>query len=216
MKGKGQVALAVGAGYLLGRRRKMRLALMLGTAAATGGLGGLGGQLLRRGVTLAGSDRVLGKVSPELAGIGQMVRGDLLDAGKAAGTALVRSRVDRLSDKIHDQAELWRQGQGQDAEAGADDEAAEEPVDTAEEPEAEDAYDEAEDTGDEAEDTRDEAEDYEDTDEPDDAEDDYSEPEDGEGEPQESEDQPARSGANGESRRRRPERAAPPVRRTRR
>jgi hypothetical protein len=46
MKCGTQAALAVGAGYLLGRRRKMRLAAMVAAGAATGGLGGLGGGLL--------------------------------------------------------------------------------------------------------------------------------------------------------------------------
>jgi hypothetical protein len=215
MKNKGQVALAVGAGYLLGRRRKMRLALVLGTAAATGGFGGFAGQILRRGAKLAGSNDVLGKVSPELGEITDMVRGDLLDAGKAAAMTAVRSRIDRMSDTLHDQAEMWRQPHGDDAQAepdqGAadetvrepeDEETAEEPVDTAEEPE-------------EDEDTRDEAEDDEDTGEPKDTEDTYEEPEDGEEDSQETEDLPARS-ANGESRRSRSERTTSPVRRTRR
>ena len=37
MKGGAQAALALGIGYMLGRRRKMRLATMLAVGAATGG-----------------------------------------------------------------------------------------------------------------------------------------------------------------------------------
>ena len=42
MKGT-QTALALGVGYVLGRRRKMRLTTMLAVAAAAGGAGGAGG-----------------------------------------------------------------------------------------------------------------------------------------------------------------------------
>jgi len=41
MKGGAQAALALGVGYVLGRRRKMRLATMLAVGAATGGIGRL-------------------------------------------------------------------------------------------------------------------------------------------------------------------------------
>jgi len=37
MKGGVATALAIGVGYILGRRRKMRLATMLAAGAATGG-----------------------------------------------------------------------------------------------------------------------------------------------------------------------------------
>jgi hypothetical protein len=202
MKNKGQIALAVGAGYLLGRRRKMRLALVLGTAAATGGFGGLAGQLLRRGAKFAASDGVLGKVSPEVGEITNLVRGDLLDAGKAAAMTAVRSRVDQMSDKLHDQAETWRQSHGEDQDTG--DETAEEPADTAEE--LEEDY----------EDTRDEAAEDDDTGEPDDTEASYQESEDDEDDSQEAGGQPADSAGNGEPRSSRSRRTAPPVRRTRR
>jgi len=218
MNNKAQRALAVGAGYLLGRRRKMRLALVLGTAAATGGFGGLAGQAVRRGAKLAGSSNVLGKVSPELGEIADMVRGDLLDAGKAATITALRGRMDRMSDKLHDQAEMWRQSRGED-EAEPDQEAADETVrDTGDEETAEEPVD-----------TADEPEGYEDTDEPEDTEASYEEPEDteatyeeeeepedGEEDPQEAEDVPATSAVDGETRRGRSRRTAPPVRRTQR
>ena len=137
---------------------------------------------------------------------------------------MLRSRVDRISDRLHDQAEIWRQSQGEDLEAepdqdvaeqadlgpeDEDDESPEEPVDTAEDPEDDAARDDA--GG-----ARDEAEDYEDTGEPDDAEAAYEAPGDGERKSQATEDLPARSAVDGQSRRRRPDRAASPVRRTRR
>lgn len=92
MKTGTQVALAVGTGYVLGRRRKMRLAMMLGAAAIASGVGGIGSQLIGRGAKLIGSAGLLGKVSPELSEIGGLIRNDLLDAGKgAARTASSRT-----------------------------------------------------------------------------------------------------------------------------
>jgi hypothetical protein len=125
MKCGTQAALAVGAGYLLGRRRKMRLAAMVAAGAATGGLGKLGGPLLRKGVTMLGSTEALGKVAPQLGDLADAVRGDLIDAGKAAATAAVTNRIESLTDSLHERAELIREpgeaaaGAATDAAGGA-------------------------------------------------------------------------------------------------
>jgi hypothetical protein len=108
MKGGAQVALAVGVGYILGRRRKMRLATMLAVGAATGGLGGLGPAVLKRGMKYLGSTDVAGALGPQVNEIVSTIRGDLLDAGKAAATSAVSSRIDSLSDTLHDRAETFR------------------------------------------------------------------------------------------------------------
>jgi hypothetical protein len=122
MKSGTRVALAVGAGYLLGRRRKMRMALMLGGAAITGGLGGgIPGQLVRRGTKLLGSADVLGKVSPELGEVTGMISDELLPVGKAAARAAVSSRINALSDRVHERAEALRNPQ-EEEEAGRRDE----------------------------------------------------------------------------------------------
>ena len=55
MKGGARTALAIGVGYVLGRRRKMRTATVLAVAAATGGIGSLGPAALRRGAKLLSS-----------------------------------------------------------------------------------------------------------------------------------------------------------------
>ena len=122
MKSGSQTALALACGYLLGRRRKMRLAILLAAAAMTPGVGAIGGQLVRRGTKALGNADVLGKVSPGLGQIGGLVTGDLADAGKAAAMAAVNSRVEALSDRIHDQAESWRQAgpAGEDQEGQHD------------------------------------------------------------------------------------------------
>jgi hypothetical protein len=105
MKGT-QTALALGVGYILGRRRKMRLTMMLAAAAATGGVGG---GALRRGMKMLGSTEALGKVSPQLAEIVDTVRGDLLDAGKAAAVAAATNRIGSLSDTLHERAQSIRE-----------------------------------------------------------------------------------------------------------
>jgi hypothetical protein len=108
MKCSTQAALAIGAGYLLGRRRKMRLAAMLAAGAATGGLGSLGGKALQRGVKMLGSTEALGKFAPQLGELADTVRGDLIDAGKAAATAAVNNRIESLTDSLHERAEIVR------------------------------------------------------------------------------------------------------------
>jgi hypothetical protein len=108
MKGT-QTALGLGVGYVLGRRRKMRLTMMLAAAAASGGLGGVGGGALRRGMKMLGSTEALGKVSPQLAEIVDTVRGDLLDAGKAAAVAAATNRIGSLTDTLHERAQSIRE-----------------------------------------------------------------------------------------------------------
>jgi hypothetical protein len=108
MKCGTQAALAVGAGYLLGRRRKMKLAMIMAAGAATGGLGGLGSGLLKRGVKMLGSTEALSKVAPQLGDLTEVVRGDLIEAGKAAATAAFTNRVESLTDSLHERAETLR------------------------------------------------------------------------------------------------------------
>ena len=125
MKGGTQAALALGVGYVLGRRRKMRMATMMAAAAATGGLGGLGGTALKRGVKMLGSTEALGKFGPQLGELADTVRSDLMDAGKAAATAAVTNRLESLTDSLHERAEMVRDpeaavtGAGKAARSGA-------------------------------------------------------------------------------------------------
>ena len=125
MKGGTQAALALGVGYVLGRRRKMRMATVMAAAAATGSLGGLGGAALRRGMKMLGSTEALGKFAPQLGELADTERGDLMDAGKAAATAAVTNRIESLTDSLHERAELVRDpgaavsGAGKAARSGA-------------------------------------------------------------------------------------------------
>ncbi|HEY3008870.1 MAG TPA: hypothetical protein VGJ63_12535 [Micromonosporaceae bacterium] len=96
MNSRAPVALAMGVGYLLGRTHKMRWALLLGTAAATGRLGGVSTQVLERGADVLRS-------SPELAKITDSA-GRLVDAGRAAAVSAMSSRVESLSSTLADRA----------------------------------------------------------------------------------------------------------------
>jgi hypothetical protein len=108
MKAGAQTALALGVGYVLGRRRKLRMTTVLAAAAATGGVGSLGGVALRRGLKMLSSSEALGDLGPQLGEIAETVRGDLVDAGKAAALAAVNERIGSLSDTLHDRAESLR------------------------------------------------------------------------------------------------------------
>ena len=108
MKGGVQTALALGVGYILGRRRKMRLATMLALGAATGGAARLGPIAMRQGAKYLGKTDIAGALGPQVTEIVNTVRGELLDAAKGAATAAVTSRIDSLSDNLHDRAETLK------------------------------------------------------------------------------------------------------------
>jgi hypothetical protein len=87
-----RVALGVAGGYLLGRTKKMKLALMLGGMAAGRRAGGPG-ELLNRGTKLL-------ETSPELSRLVGDVRGRLLEAGKGAALAVAARQVEALTDRV--------------------------------------------------------------------------------------------------------------------
>src|SRR5438132_290357 len=118
MKGGARTGVGIGVGYYLGRRRKMRAATVMAVAAATGGLGSLGPAALKRGAKLLGSKELAGSLGPQVNDIVETVRGDLLDAAKAAATAAVSSRVESLSDNLHTRAETLRNPEAAVSEVG--------------------------------------------------------------------------------------------------
>ncbi len=91
MNSKAPIALGIGIGYVLGRKHKLKWALLLGGAAATGQLGAMPTQLLRRGGALLRS-------SPELAKFADSAT-KLLDAGRGAAISAINSRVEALEQK---------------------------------------------------------------------------------------------------------------------
>jgi hypothetical protein len=88
------VALAIGVGYILGRSHKLKWAALLGTAAATGGLGGVSTQALERGTALLRS-------SPELAKLTDSAT-RLVEAGRSAAVSAMTSRAESMTAAIGD------------------------------------------------------------------------------------------------------------------
>ncbi|MDQ0687480.1 cobalamin biosynthesis protein CobT [Streptomyces achromogenes] len=171
------LGLAIGAGYFLGRTKKLKLALAVGSFVA-----GKKMNLTPKGIGDLVSQQL--KENPQFKEIGDQLRNDLRGVGKAASGALVERQIEALADRLHGRtAEVRDQLEGVVPGKDADDEADEEydePQDTAEDEDAEDTAedtaedDEAEDAAedDEAEDAAedDEAEDTAEDDEEDDEE----------------------------------------------
>ena len=90
MDAKVAVPLAMGAGYFLGRTHKFRWAVMLGTAAATGRLGGLPAQAMQRGTQVMQS-------TPELAKMAESAQ-RLLEAGRGGVESMGQALEGRVQD----------------------------------------------------------------------------------------------------------------------
>lgn len=133
------MTLGLGAGYLLGRTRKLRWVWLLGAAGATGGLGGAGQLIRRQAGSIAGASAV-SKVAGD-------VPRQLVEAGKTAAVAAATGKMDSLVNRLHDQTEtLLRSnlpGGGSEDEGGDADTARRRS--TSERPSDEDLYDEPED-----------------------------------------------------------------------
>jgi hypothetical protein len=101
MKTGARVGLAIAAGYFLGRLHKMKWALALATLAGRKRLSGGSVGLLEQGAKFLAS-------SPELAKLTEEMRGQLVEAGKAAAVAAVSSKINSLSDELRDRSEAMR------------------------------------------------------------------------------------------------------------
>ncbi|MFI8192767.1 DNA primase [Streptomyces sp. NPDC085946] len=88
------LGLAVGAGYLLGRTKKMKLAVAVGTAVA-------GKRMNLSPKMLADLASQQLKANPQFKEIGDQLRQDLRGVGKAASGALVERQIDALADRLH-------------------------------------------------------------------------------------------------------------------
>jgi hypothetical protein len=99
-----RIAVAVGLGYLLGRRKKLRTAVTLGAAIAAGRLSRDPGALLQRGGDLLGGSPVLGQVAG--------LRKPLTEAGKAAAVGAVSRGIDSVGDRIRRRTDALRTGGG--------------------------------------------------------------------------------------------------------
>lgn len=136
MRSGARVALGVGAGYLLGRTRKMRLAFMIAAAGATGRFGVTPTELVVRGVR-----KVLD--TPELNEVAELVRGELADAVRSAAIAATSGRVEALNERLRpgltSGSEEDSEAEGSRAEDVADDREPEEAEREADSDEAEEA-----------------------------------------------------------------------------
>ncbi|MET7863964.1 hypothetical protein [Micromonospora taraxaci] len=113
MKTGTRIGLAVGFGYLLGRRRKLRTALTLAAAVAAGRASRDPGGLLKRGTDVL-------HASPALSNLSRL-GGPLVNAGRAAANAAAGSGVDALSGRLRSSADALRSRSGnQDGDRGAD------------------------------------------------------------------------------------------------
>ena len=180
MVSRAPVALAIGAGYVLGRTHRLRWAMILGAAAASGRLNGISGQALERGLKTLRS-------TPELAKMADSAE-RLLEAGRAAAVSAMSSRVESMGDKLEGRTEALtsaatdraRPGKSRDTDEQAEGD------DTADYHEQADQDEEA-DYDEQAED--DQADDDQAEDDQADDEDDFDEEEDDEEEDDEDEDQ---------------------------
>ena len=119
MKPGARIAIGVGAGYLLGRTKKMRLALMIAAAGATGRSGTSPTKLLQHGLKQLGS-------APELGKLTDVARDELLGAVKAAAVTAASSRIESLTERLQEGGRK----QGKDPDDGPDRDAAEEDEET--------------------------------------------------------------------------------------
>jgi hypothetical protein len=157
------LGLAVGAGYVLGRTKKMKLAFALGTLVA-----GKRMHLSPRMLADLASQQL--QNNPQFKEIGDQLRQDLRGVGKAASGAMVERQMTALADRLHGRTAEVRDelsGVAGQATGLSDEEEDEEPEDTEEEPREE--HDEepegSEDEGSEDDEPEGEAEDDEDEDE---------------------------------------------------
>lgn len=95
MNNKTVVGLAMGAGYLLGRTKKGKLAIAVATLVA-------GKQLPLNPKALAGLVGQQLQDNPQFKEIGDQLREDLRGVGKAATGALVNRQLEGIADRLHE------------------------------------------------------------------------------------------------------------------
>ncbi|WP_159325654.1 DNA primase [Streptomyces tendae] len=149
------LGLAIGAGYLLGRTKKLKMAVAVGTMVA-----GKKMNLTPKGI----AELVSGQLqnNPQFKEIGDQLRTDLRGVGKAASGAMVERQIDALADRLHGRtAEVRDQLSGVASRApgvGSDDSRDSRASEDSEDSEYEEAAGEREEP--------EEAEEYEDAEEP--------------------------------------------------
>jgi hypothetical protein len=117
------LGLAIGAGYVLGRTRKLKLAVAVGGLVAGKRL-----NLTPRAVTGLVAEQL--RNNPQFKEIGDQLRQDLRGMGKAASGVMVERQLDGLADRLHGRtAQVREQLTGGPARRDRDDDADDGPED---------------------------------------------------------------------------------------
>lgn len=95
------LGLAIGAGYLLGRTKKLKMAVAVGSVVAGKRLN-LGPKAL---LDLANQQL---RANPQFKEIGDQLRQDLRGVGKAASGAMVERQLDAITNRLHGRTEQVR------------------------------------------------------------------------------------------------------------
>jgi len=134
-----RVGTAVAAGYVLGRFKKLRLALIVGSALSNSAVRARGLELLKSGTQSLNR-------SPEVQKLGQQVSEQLVQAGRAAAVAAATGKIDKISDRLHERTAHWDMPSTSDKDApkDAEDDVDEDTGEVREEQPPEDEVDEAE------------------------------------------------------------------------
>lgn len=101
MKSVPRIATAVAVGYVLGRTRKMKLAIAVGSMMAGRRLATNPRELMERGIERIASSPQVGRLTGE-------VRDQLLEAVKAAAMAAASNKIESLGDNLSRRAEALR------------------------------------------------------------------------------------------------------------
>ncbi|MEW2287712.1 DNA primase [Streptomyces sp. NPDC047841] len=109
------LGLAVGAGYLLGRTKKLKMALAVGSLAA-GKKMNLSPRMLAEQLNRQLLD------NPQFKEVGDQLRQELRGVGKAATGAMVERQMNSLADRLHGRTAQVRDQLSGAAPAGSDEE----------------------------------------------------------------------------------------------
>lgn len=110
---KAALAAGIAGGYVMGRTKKAKLAFAIATYIAGRRFG-----LRPRELAATGLKKV--QQHPQLAHLGEKVRGDVLEAGRAAASSAAQRRIENVADAIHARTEALRAPRSPEAEEEAE------------------------------------------------------------------------------------------------
>ena len=119
MSAGAKVAAAVASGYLLGRTKKLKLAITVGSMLA-------GKKIATNPRDMMKQLNELVEGNPELSKLADQVRDKLFEAARAAAIAAASNRMEGLSDSIRDRTDRMLAPAEAEGEGAEDDEGEEE------------------------------------------------------------------------------------------